>query len=251
MKLNWIIQRTLFFIVFGLLCLTLPLGAEARKERGPDLRERREKVRENRQLVDDEAERINWRELDLSQEQLTQLKGLRREFQVATAGIRKELALAKEELQTEIRRDDIDREKLEQMVQGISALKQRLSEAATENLLALKGILTQEQREQLAASQQLLPKELRVLQLSDEQKAEIHTLFKQSLRQRRKLSNELRELKSDLRSLLLSPDDPDSEALKELQAQIAEKEIELEWAGVENRLTLRGILNPDQLKLLE
>lgn len=170
---------------------------------------------------------------------------------MATASIRKELAFAEESLRNEIRQEQIDREKIERLVQDISDLKQRLSEAATENLLTLKRILEPEQRKKLAVSQQVLPKELQALQLTEEQKAQLRTLLKVSSRQRRKISSELSELRGELRDVLLSEDTLEPSQLKELQANIAEKEFQLEHTRVENLLEIRELLSPEQRKSLK
>ncbi len=252
MKQRTFLQYTLVSLVFGILCVALPAEGKGQQERSSGRKVRREKTREARERPGgDTARAIHWRELNLSREQQEQMKDLRREFQIATASIRQELVFAEKDLQAEIRQESVDRENLDRLVQDISRLKQRVNEAATENLLALKTILSPEQREKLSASQQALPKELRALQLTGEQQMQIRKLLKASIRQNRKISNELRELKSELRELLLSPDEPDSTQLKELQGQIATKELALEQARVGNLLDIREILSPEQLKLLE
>ena len=252
MKLNSLLQGLLVAVVFSILCLGAPSIVDAKPERKLGIRERRENIREPGEQFDEDAGKvINWRKLNLSPEQKAQVRGLRREFEIATVSLRKELAFAEEELQQEIRRKTIDREKIDRLVREISSLKQRISEAATDNLLGLKAILTQEQREQLAASHQALPGELGVLRLTEDQKMQIRKLLKSSFRQHRKLSNELRELRSELRDLLLSTDEPDSMQLKEVQTQIATKELALERAKIDNRLAIRELLTPEQLKMLK
>jgi Spy/CpxP family protein refolding chaperone len=195
--------------------------------------------------------RINWRALGLTQEQREQMQQLRRTFQVDTAGIRKELQFLRQDLGLEMAKDPVDRAKIDSVLRESAQLKQRLSEAATRNLLAIKGLLTPEQREKLADFQQQLPAELRAVRLDPDQRSQIQELIKNSRQANKDLFEELRELKEDLRVLLLSPDGIEMEQLEQLQAQIAEKEFALEKARVENLLEIRDVLTPEQRERLK
>jgi Spy/CpxP family protein refolding chaperone len=141
--------------------------------------------------------------------------------------------------------------KIDSVLNNISNLKQRLSEVALQNLLAIKGILTQQQVEKLANLQQRMPGELRGIQLTSDQRSQVRELMKNSRQKNRAIADELHELKAELRETLLASDNLDPEQLKQLQADIAEKELALEKARVDNVLQIREVLTPEQWKQLK
>lgn len=194
--------------------------------------------------------RINWRELGLSKEQQEQIQQKRREFQINTAGIREELKFAQQDLRAEMVKDPVDRAKIDSVLSTISTLKQRMSEAAVQNLLAIKSILTQEQLEKLAEVQAQLPMEFKRLNLTAEQRTQIREIIKNSIQQNREIVEELRELKVQLRETLLEQD-VDAEKLSQLQADIAAKELAQEKARVDMLLRMKEVLTPEQQKLLQ
>ncbi len=201
---------------------------------------------------DDGGIRINWRALHLTSEQREQIKQYRRDFQINTAGIRKEKQFAERDLRSEMLKDSLDRAKIDSLLNDISSLKQRLSEAAVKNVLAIKSILTQDQLEILADQQLRLPAELRGLKLPSEQREQVRDIIKESMQKRKASANELQELKAELREMLLAPgDDVDSNRLDQLQNDIAAKELALDKNRVDSLLQLREILTPDQLKQLK
>jgi Spy/CpxP family protein refolding chaperone len=194
--------------------------------------------------------RINWRELGLSKEQQEQIQQKRREFGINTAGIREELKFALQDLRAEMVKDPVDRAKIDSILSNISALKQQMSEAAVQNLLAIKSLLTQEQLEKLAELQAQLPMEFKRLKLSAEQRTQIREVMKNSIQQNREIAEGLRELKAQLRETLLEQE-VDAEKLSQLQADIAEKELAQGKARVDMLLQMKEILTPKQQKLLQ
>lgn len=195
--------------------------------------------------------RINWQALKLTPEQREKIKQYRRDFQINTAGVRKELQYTEQDLREEMLKDAIDREKIDSLVNTIANLKQQLSEAATQNVLAIKSVLTQEQLELLADQQLRLPVELKGLQLTTEQRGKIRDILKDSLRKNKELADELKELRAGLREMLLASGDVDSSQLKQLQTDIAAKELALEKSRVDGLLQLREALTPEQLKQIQ
>lgn len=194
--------------------------------------------------------RINWRELGLSKEQQEQIQQKRREFQINTAGIREELKFAQQDLRAEMIKDSVDRTKIDSILSHISTLKQQMSEAAVQNLLAIRSILTQEQLEKLAELQTPLPMEFKRLNLTAEQQTQIQKVMKSSMQQNREIAEGLRGLKMQLRETLLAQD-VNTEKLSQLQADIAEKELAQEKARVDMLLRMKEILTPEQQKLLQ
>jgi len=192
-----------------------------------------------------EGIRINWKELGLSEEQKEQMLQKRREFQINTAGIREELKFAQQDLQAELKKDPVDRAKIDSVLSDISTLKQRMSEAAVQNLLAIKSILTQEQLEKLAEAQAQLPEEFRQLKLTSEQRSQVQRIMKSSMQQNREITEELRELRAKFRELFLAQE-IDSEKLNQLQKDIAEKDFALEKARVDMLLQMKEVLTPEQ-----
>jgi Spy/CpxP family protein refolding chaperone len=194
--------------------------------------------------------RINWRELGLSKEQQEQIQQKRREFQINTAGIRKELKFAQQNLRAEMIKDSVDRTKIDSILSNLSTLKQQMSEAAVQNLLAIRSILTQEQIEKLAELQSQLPAEFKRLNLTAERRTQIREIIKSSVQQNREIAEELRELRMQLRETLLAQD-VNTEKLSQLQADIAEKELVQEKARVDMLLQIKELLTPEQQKLLQ
>lgn len=195
-----------------------------------------------------EGIRINWRTLNLTREQRQQIQQFRREFQVDTARVRKELQFAERDLHAEIMQDQVDRAKIDSLLQNIADLRQRVSAAAVQNVLAIKSVLTQEQLDILATQQSQIPAVLKQMQLTTEQRSQIEQVIKDSIQKHRVLSDELRELKMELREVLMAPGEVDSGQLQQLQADIAEKEVTLEKSRIENILQIRDVLTPEQRK---
>ena len=125
-----------------------------------------------------------------------------------------------------------------------------MSEAAVQNLLAIKSLLTQEQLEKLAEVQAQLPMEFKRLNLTAEQRTQIREVMKNSIQQNREIAEGLRELKAQLRETLLAQE-VDTEKLSQLQTGIAEKELAQGRARVEMLLQMKEILTPEQQKLLQ
>lgn len=172
-----------------------------------------------RQRKDGFGMRINWAELNLTEEQKTQMQEKRREFQVDTAELQQKMRFARQDLGTAMRQDPIDQASVDSKWAEISALQQQLGEAETEHMLALRSILTQEQLEALQKS--------------------------------RETRQELQELKTEYRDLLLSPGEIDAATLKQLQAQITEKELALQKERTENRAERFQALTPEQQQQLQ
>ncbi len=168
----------------------------------------------DRKFGNDFGIRFNLAALNLSEEQMTQLHEQRREFEISTAELRQKMRFAQQDLRMEMRNEPADQAKIDRLWSEISTLQQQLGDAETEHLLALRNILTPEQ---LAA-----------------------------LQQKQDTAQELRELKEAYRELLLSPDTPDAEKLKQLQTQITEKEIALQKERIEKRTERFQSLSPEQ-----
>lgn len=192
--------------------------------------------------------RIDWNKLGLSPQQKAQLIRKRREFQIAAAGLREELKFVESDLRTEMIKSPGDRAKIEEILHAMSTLKLKLSEAAVNNLLAIKGILTPEQLHQLADMQQPFPPELNALQLTAEQRVRIQELIKGSLRQTREASQRLFDLREELQEVLLSAEMIEAEKLTALQTEIIEHELELEQSRIDLFWQLRETLTPQQIK---
>lgn len=192
--------------------------------------------------------RINWRALNLTEEQLAQIKQYRRSFQINSAGMREELKFVQQDLREEIEQATADRAKIDQLVSELSNLKQRLSEAAVQNILAIKSVLTQEQLNLLAEQQARLPRELQRLKLSSEQKTQIWQIMKDFMKKTRGIEMELQDLKLELRETLLSSSEVGSSKLGQLQADIAEKELALEKARIDQLVRMREVLTPEQIE---
>jgi Spy/CpxP family protein refolding chaperone len=195
--------------------------------------------------------RINWMLLGLSKEQKEQIQQKRREFQISTAATREELRFVEQDLREEMGKDPVDRTKIDSVLKNISTLKQQISEAAVQNLLAIKSVLTPEQLEKLAEFQSQLPVEFKRLGLTPEQRSQIQEILKSSLQQNRETTEILHELKAELREMLLAPQEVDSGKLKQLQTDIAEKEFALEKGRVEMLLQMKEVLTPDQRQKLQ
>ena len=199
----------------------------------------------------DEGLSINWQLLKLTQEQKQQIQQLRRKFQLDTVTIRKELQSAGQDFQAEMLKAPVDRSKIDELLNNISHLKQQLSEVAVQNLLDIKGILSQDQLDTLIQSQQRIPGELQRLKLTSEQRSQLQALMRIMRFKNRTLSGELRDLKEELREMLLASDETDMEQLQQVQTAIAEKELALEKARINNLFQMREILTPEQQEQLK
>ncbi len=194
--------------------------------------------------------RIDWKELGLSKEQIDEIRQKRRDFQVQTAGIREELTFAQQDLRLEIAKDPSDRARIDSILDHISTLSRQMSDAAIQNVLAMKSILTPDQLEKIGELRSQIPAEFKRLKLTAEQRAKIRESIEGSRQQNRKLAEDLQELKAELRETLLTQD-VDSKRLDQLQADIAEKEFARQKLRVDMILEMKEILTPEQLKLWE
>ena len=192
--------------------------------------------------------RIDWKELGLSKEQTEEIRQKRRDFQVQTAGIRKELTFAQQDLRLEIAKDPSDRARIDSILDHISTLSRQMSEAAIQNVLAMKSILTPDQLEKIDDLRSQIPAEFKRLKLSAEQRAKIRESVESLTEENRKLTEDLRELKAELQETLLTQD-VDSKRLNQLQADIVEKEFARQKLRVDMILEIKEILTPEQLKL--
>jgi Spy/CpxP family protein refolding chaperone len=198
--------------------------------------------------LDDGAIRINWQQLGVSQEQEAHIRQKRWEFQQNVTSILWDLQRAEQALQLELMSDPVDRENIETMLSQISIVNQQLNEAAIQNFLAIKDLLTQAQREKLADLQNPLPQEFQGLQLDSQQRATVHEIIQHSRQHNREVTEELRTLQTELRDMLLAPQEVEKEHLKLIQASIAEKELMLEKARINMWLQIRELLTPEQKK---
>lgn len=189
--------------------------------------------------------RIDWKRLGLSREQQDQIAQKRREFQINTAGIREELKFAEQDLRTELIKDPVDRAKIDSLLAEVARLKQDLSVAAAQNLLAIRGILTPDQLEKLVEIRLQIPKEFEGLKLNSDQRSQVQEIMKNAIKQNRTIAADLLELQEELRETLLAKE-IDAEKLKQLQANIAEKEFALEKARVDMLLQFQELLTPEQ-----
>ncbi len=192
--------------------------------------------------------RIDWKELGLSKEQTEEIRQKRRDFQVQTAGIRRELTFAQQDLRLEIAKDPSDRGRIDSILEHISTLSRQMSEAAIQNVLAMKNILTPDQLEKIDELRSQMPAEFKRLKLTAEQRAKIREGIESSREENRKLTEDLLELKAELRETLLTQD-VDSKRLNQLQADIAEKELARQKLRVDRILEMKEILTSEQLKL--
>lgn len=254
MKHKCMLSVVITVVAVSIFLFALPGWAQSEDVRSQKLRKIQEPQPARKAGGADEGDagmRINWRALKLTQAQQAQIKQYQRDFQINTATIRKELQFAGQDLRAAMLQDPVDRAKIDSLLKDISDLKQRLSEAATQNVLAIKSVLTQEQLEILADQQLRVPAELRGIQLTSEQRGQVRDMMKDTLRKNKTISAELQELKAELREKLLAPGDVDSDQLKQLQVNIAAKELALETARVDSLLKLKEILTPEQLKQLK
>ena len=96
--------------------------------------------------------------------------------------------------------------------------------------------------------QSQIPAEFKRLKLTAEQREKIQETIKTPTKKNREFTEELRELKTELQTTLLTRD-VDSDKLNRLQTEIAEKELAKEKVRVDMILQLKEILTPEQLKL--
>jgi Spy/CpxP family protein refolding chaperone len=139
---------------------------------------------------------FNLRDIELTEDQKTQMQSIIRDFQTNTATIRQKLQFAYQDLRAEMQKETVDQAKVDGFWAEITELKTQLGEAQANQMLAMKGILTPEQLEAIRTSGQT--------------------------------ARELQALKAELREVLLAEGAPDVQQLQALQAQIAEKEVALE-----------------------
>ena len=184
--------------------------------------------------------RIDWKELDLSEEQKETIHEKRRDFQVQTAGIRTELRFAQQDLQAEITKDATDLSRIDDLSNDISTLTLQLSEAAVQNILAIKRILTPDQLKKLQAFQAQIPPELERLRLTPEQRTQLQSILKNSAREVRAAIERLQDLKSQLLETLLAQN-VDSEKLDQLQKEISKEEATQRETRVEMLLHVKEI----------
>lgn len=190
--------------------------------------------------------RINWKALNLTEEQRDQMQQLRQDFQVKTAAAREALRFKQQALRDELEQEPIDRAKIDALTSEVAALKQQIGEAATENLLAIKALLTEEQRAQLSAAQEEpFSKDFHGAKITKEQRAQMKDIMKASREANRQLAEEVRELRGNLREELLAAN-PDTAKIEELQGKVAEKELALEKARIDSLLKIRDLLTPEQ-----
>ena len=191
---------------------------------------------------------INWSRLGLSEAQKQQIVAKRREFQVDTAGIREALKFFEQDLRTEIAKEPVDRAAIDVLLEEIASAKEQLSDAAVQNLLAIRGLLTPEQIDRLAEFQMKLPQELQSLKLTIEQRKEAAQTFRAALRANRQATSHVQILRTELQDLLLFADPPDQTRISEVQRAITEQEMILEKGKIELFLRMRAILTPEQYK---
>jgi Spy/CpxP family protein refolding chaperone len=192
--------------------------------------------------------RIDWKELGLSEEQKETIHQKRRDFQVQTAVIRTELRFAHQDLQAEIMKETTDQSRIESLLDNISTLTLKLSEAAMKNILAIRKILTPDQLDKLQAFQPKIPPEFERLRLTVEQRKRLWDMIKNSRSEVRGATERLQELKAQLLETLLAQK-VDSERLKRLQTKIAKEESTQRESRVDMLLQLKEILTPDQIRL--
>lgn len=192
--------------------------------------------------------RIDWKELGLSEEQIETIHQKRRDFQVQTAVIRTELRFAHQDLHAEIMKETTDHSRIESLLNDISTLTLKLSEAAVQNILAIRKILTPDQLDKLQAFQSKIPPEFERLRLTGEQRTRLWNMIKNSRSEVRVVTERLQELKEQLLETLLAQN-VDSERLKHLQTEIAKEELAQGESRVDMLLQLKEILTPDQIRL--
>ncbi|MCP4397113.1 MAG: periplasmic heavy metal sensor, partial [bacterium] len=142
-------------------------------------------------------------DLNLSDEQKTQVQEKSREFQLATEETRLKLRFAQQDLRMAMQQEPVDQAKIDSLWADIAGLRQVQDEARVEQLLELKSLLTDEQ--------------LASLQVRENAKQELQTL------------------KAEFHGMLLTSGEIDAAKLQELQAEITEKEMVLEKERAEKR----------------
>lgn len=157
---------------------------------------------------------MNWAEIDLSEEQKDQMQQKFRDFQLNTAEIRQKLQFIQQDLRAEMRKDSVDQTKVDGLWTEITMLKQQIAEVESNHFLEIKSLLTPDQIGKLRESEAT--------------------------------AQELRELKVELREILLAPGEPDAAKVKELQAKIAEKEVALQKERFEKFAQRMESLTPEQ-----
>ena len=205
-------------ITVCILLISSPVWAQQPGNSGPGQERGKRPVRQNigpaRQSDAGFGVGINWTELNLTDEQQAQMRAKRRGFQISTAELQQKLRFARQDLVLAMRQQPVDQAKIESAWAEISTLQHQLGEAETEHILALRSLLTQEQLE--------------------------------AVQKNRETRQELQELKTEYRDMLLSPGKIDIETLKQLQAQITEKELALQKERIENRAERFQALTPEQ-----
>jgi Spy/CpxP family protein refolding chaperone len=150
-----------------------------------------------------------------------------------------------------MRKDAVDQAKIDSLLNEIASLKQRMSEAETQNFLAIKAILTPEQVEKLATLGQPIPPQLRGVDLTDEQREQIGTFMKESKEKSQALREELRDLNEELQELLLASGGTDAAKVQQVQAKITANEVAMEKQRVDMFLKIKALLTPEQQEQLK
>ncbi len=194
--------------------------------------------------------RINWRALNLTEEQQNKIQQLRRDFQVSSATTREELRFAQQDLRKEMSNDPIDRAQIDALLTQIAEAKQKLSEGAAQNLLEIKGILTEEQRQQIADMPGQMPAQWRGITMTKEQRSQVKQILKTSMKANQQLIEEVMQLREDLRDELFAMN-PDTAKIQQIQAGIAEKDAALEKARTEAMIQVNELLTPEQREQLK
>lgn len=135
-------------------------------------------------------------DLNLSDEQKTQMQEKYRESRLAGEETNLKLRFAKRDLGSAMREETVDQAKVDGLWADIAELRQTQAKARIEQLLELKSILTEEQLATLQA--------------------------------RENEWQELQALRTEFRELLMASGETDLAKLQELQAKITEKELVLE-----------------------
>lgn len=194
--------------------------------------------------------RINWKALNLTQEQQDKIQQLRRDFQVDSATTRETLRFAQQDLRAEMGKEQINSATIDTLLTQIASAKQKLSEGAVQNLLDIKAILTAEQLQQVADMQDQMPVEWRGITLTKEQRTQMKQILKTSFETNQQLLEEVIQLRGELREELFAVNS-DMAKIQQLQASIAEKDAALEKARTTAMIEVNSLLTPEQREQLK
>jgi Spy/CpxP family protein refolding chaperone len=89
------------------------------------------------------------KELDLQQQQLEELKKMQEEIQLSVREVRQELQKKRHALMAMVHDQDIDQEKVEQLITQIAALQAEHDSRIFSGVMKIKEILTKEQQRKL------------------------------------------------------------------------------------------------------